>query len=363
MRRWEVPVSSSSSSKDRVGGPRSASIAGFAGRASTFGCERSSSLYSKASTGSSKSNEENNAIATFSTGPNNHSITATGTDDSESWIMDFGMSANVNDDLRRTIRAEIEDIDASIQQIQVGIQNEQRTAEQLAKDASHAHAEMASHQRGAAELMDSASMNEHIRLNLEKTLQDDLIQPLSEKFTNASTSKENVNHDRTANAPETGGGNRDDEIRSTTKKFLHSSYEQCKSLLEFDKDTTLVEAQAQCKVLREKIASIEQTIASENLYELLEQKEEEARSLEKDLQAEVARKETLEAAIKQSKMRCEEYDREIENKVCGDLYIPLLFVIDYTHLNYVSYTESKILWATTRKNMKRLRTICASKWS
>lgn len=243
--------------------------------------------------------------------------------DSDFWMTDFGTSVTVNDDITRSIRAEIEDIDTSIQQIQVGIQQEECTASQLAKDVSHAQSEMSSYRRSSVELMDSASMNEQIRLDLEKTLQVDLVQPLSEapsRDKDQDGGGDDDGNDPSNNNKENQLATDGDNGKSmnnniTTKKFIQHTKSRAESIFRSGQSTAIAKAKAECKVLEDEIASIEQRIQTENLPQLLEQKREETKARSQDLEAETSRKQTVQAAIQQCRTRCGGFAQDITDKV------------------------------------------------
>ena len=94
-------------------------------------------------------------------------------------LISWGSSVNVNEDLRRSIRSEIEALDADIDTIQGNIKNEDRISAQLAKDFAHSHAEMVQLRRSAADELDSAMMREQVRTRLKASLRSELMSPTS----------------------------------------------------------------------------------------------------------------------------------------------------------------------------------------
>jgi chromosome segregation ATPase len=85
----------------------------------------------------------------------------------------------VNEDLRRSIRSEIESLDADIDTLQGNIKNEDRISAQLAKDFAHSRVEMVQLRRSAADELDSAMMREQVRTRLKASLRSELMSPTS----------------------------------------------------------------------------------------------------------------------------------------------------------------------------------------
>ena len=94
---------------------------------------------------------------------------------------------NVCEDSRRAIRQEIDQIDNSIANLHGKVKSEERASSQVLKDLSHARAEMSNYRRGAADVLDNASMNDQLRARLMEALKSDLLNPLRKPSANSNT--------------------------------------------------------------------------------------------------------------------------------------------------------------------------------
>jgi hypothetical protein len=237
--------------------------------------------------------------------------------ETESWFTDYGGFSDLNEDVWRSINAEVKDMDSTIHQIQVAIKQEDSTANQLNKDNSHAESEMQSFKVCSNELVDSASMHDRIRVDLEKTLKVDLVEPLSEhhskNYTNGGGDDD-----------ETGNSNKENRI-TTIKKFLQQSYQEADPILRGGDNKTLAKSKADCSVLQQEIGSIGQRIHTENLHSLLDQKTKESTARSHDLAAEESRKQTIQEAIKQYRIRCGNFAQDIADQV-GLVHVSTIFI-------------------------------------
>lgn len=91
------------------------------------------------------------------------------------FFLDWGSSVNVNEDLRRTIRAEIEGIDSDIQKLQSNVKAEEKICNQLTKDFCYARNELMNLGRGATDDRDNSTMNEQIQMRLHDSLMTEIV--------------------------------------------------------------------------------------------------------------------------------------------------------------------------------------------
>ncbi len=98
---------------------------------------------------------------------------------SDPFFLDWGSSVNVNEDLRRTIRAEIEDIESDIQKLHSNVKAEEKVSNQLTKDFCHARNELMNLSRGATDDRDNSIMNEQIQMRLRESLTTEVVAVIS----------------------------------------------------------------------------------------------------------------------------------------------------------------------------------------
>ncbi len=96
-------------------------------------------------------------------------------EDADPFFLDWGSSVNVNEDLRRSIRNEINEIDYDISHLQSNVKAEEKTSHQLTKDFAHARAELMNLSRGATDDRDNSMMNEQIQLRLRDSLLTEVV--------------------------------------------------------------------------------------------------------------------------------------------------------------------------------------------
>lgn len=91
------------------------------------------------------------------------------------FLLDFGTSVNVNEDLRRVIRGEIQEIDESINGIVGETKKEETVGKQLRQDLEHSHAEMTSLSRCVQDQLENVHVHTTFLQGLATTLQTDLV--------------------------------------------------------------------------------------------------------------------------------------------------------------------------------------------
>jgi hypothetical protein len=91
-------------------------------------------------------------------------------------ILAFGTSVSVNDGLRRSIQAEVEDMDKSCSKIMNHVKSEEKIRDELRKSRALAVKESRSILEGATENVEVLNMDKHILLGLENTLLTEISQ-------------------------------------------------------------------------------------------------------------------------------------------------------------------------------------------
>jgi hypothetical protein len=89
--------------------------------------------------------------------------------------LDFGASVDIQDEMRRTIRAECDEIDKAASITQTAVKNEERTLHQLSKDYGCAKNEMASLRRDGGDILDEETMTDDIRRGFKEQFENELV--------------------------------------------------------------------------------------------------------------------------------------------------------------------------------------------
>ena len=84
-------------------------------------------------------------------------------------ILAFGTSVSVNDDLRRSIQSDLEEIDSNVSKIKDEITSEQKIGEELRKTRFHAVKEARSQHQVATENLEVLTMHQEILRRLQNT--------------------------------------------------------------------------------------------------------------------------------------------------------------------------------------------------
>lgn len=231
-------------------------------------------------------------------------------------LISWGSSVNVNEDLRRSIRAEIDTVDASIDTLQSHIKNEDRTSAHLAKDFAHARAEMVELRRSAADELDSATMKDQVRQRLKSSLRE-LMSP-----TSVVSSSDNA-MDTTNDAE---GQVTDDTAKSkppaTTRAYLKERAAELKELatsIAKDKEE-MMEFQAKKDEYECQTQAIHARIVAGKLEEELAAAKKETALRREERDNEERRKRNLKEAVQQKRAECAHYAQQIGDQVCIVVY-------------------------------------------
>jgi hypothetical protein len=233
------------------------------------------------------------------------------------FILDFGTSVNVNEDLRRSIRAETNELDESIVTATASNKQEETVERQLDQDLSHALTEMRNLSRGASDQLESANVHASFLSGLENTLHVDLVQSTGVR---SGTGTKVVVEQKTENLPPTSASN---SKHATNKDVLREKSEKLKRLTVTMKKTSeevdsLFRAQ---KSLVGKTNAIQKAIESESLPSVIEKKRREVELLAVDVQKETQRKQILKATTQKSRAQCGAYAQDVADKVRSTDYL------------------------------------------
>jgi len=89
-------------------------------------------------------------------------------------LLFFGTSVDLNDDLRRTIRTEIDQIEQSTSIVSSQAKSEERSFGQLSKDLTRARNEMMEFQRGGSDYREEAMMNDEVLERLREEFKGEM---------------------------------------------------------------------------------------------------------------------------------------------------------------------------------------------
>jgi hypothetical protein len=211
------------------------------------------------------------------------------------FILDFGTSVNVNEDLRRTLRMEIQLLDNSIGQRKAILQEEASTEAQFQKDLRHAHSEMLNLSRGASDQLENARVHASFLMSLERQLNTEIVECITgEKCSVVGAAEEAVQpgrpsgdahdhyHSVTPNPYEMSESSRRSESQSdpvfTYAELLNNKENRVADLIETLKNEKkeLEAAHEQACTLKTKQSQLEQVIRVQGLEGALKKAQEEA---------------------------------------------------------------------------------------
>jgi hypothetical protein len=226
---------------------------------------------------------------------------------SDPFLLDFGTSVNVNEDLRRSIRAEIQELEDNVVALKGSAKSEERTQAHLKQDLVHAHTEMSNLSRGAADQLDNAGVHSSIVQRLEESLNVELVQSTGVR---SSSSEGVVDRNGTGASPAAGAPCKNsDIIKETTEtmKTIGSSIREASESVD--------RAVANKKVLEDATQSIYNVVAAEKLPTVLETATGEMETRKKDTETKEQRQRAMKAAIQQTRTRCGTHAQKVADNV------------------------------------------------
>jgi chromosome segregation ATPase len=232
-------------------------------------------------------------------------------------IFQFGSSATVHDDLRRTLTGEADAINKSNIKINEDIGVETKVRNQVLKDRSHGHNEMVRLRRSSSEFMQRLGMSEQLQQGISKTLVKEVTTMLIEqddienRANGGCNSNSNNNNENQESIPPVA---RPKSIQSLKEAFQASSDETDHFL------TAIAEGQ---NVLNE--VSMELSNVEENKREVqsefdplnadLVKAQSVTNSYQQSLEAETQRHLSLKATLSSLETEKEQLAKEIEEMV------------------------------------------------
>lgn len=232
------------------------------------------------------------------------------------FLLDFGTSVNVTEDLRREIRTEIQEIDKKIQTGLNENKQEQRLAGQLQQDLSHAQCEMRNLSRGAADRLDDAGVHASFLNGLETSLHTDLVTstgPLPGCRSPVSV----LSAGDARSMPPTSGTSKKATKKKTNKQVLGEKREIVKKLVQsFQEQSKIGETRRREKeTLLQQKQQIEDTIRTGGLESILEQSKQKNEHSQVDVKNESHRQQHLKEKMQSVRGKCGEHGQKLADKV------------------------------------------------
>lgn len=223
---------------------------------------------------------------------------------SDPMILSWGAGVNICEDLRRSIRTEIDDsIDPSIMNLHGNVKNEDRTSTQLAKDLSHARAEMLELRRSADDELDGAKMKDQVRTRLKATLKAELMTPMIDVNSSPDTSEESDNMD----------GSLPSTISAYLKQRASELKERAsKAVVERE---SLVQIRATRDALEGETQSVLGRIESDRLLDQVAAEKKEVALHSEEFENETRRKRSTKGAVQQKRAECGQHAQQIADRV------------------------------------------------
>jgi hypothetical protein len=262
----------------------------------------------------------------------------------DSMLFSWGSSVNVCEDSRRNIRQELDRMENDIVNLIGKAKSEDRVSAQVNKDFSHARTEMSNYRRGAADVLDSARMNDQVRARLMESLKADLLNPLRKHSTNSPT------HD--SYAKEDGVENAANHLPSSVMAFVEQRDSDLMELVQsgMNRKREVHEIMTKKNALLEAMAVIRNAIEQDDLVDgiAISVKTLSDRAIE--LENEQRRMRTTKMAVHEARTKCGSYAQDIADRVSlEEIGMGSLAQIKYSQ-NCLPLFQTKILTASKAQN-------------
>jgi hypothetical protein len=278
----------------------------------------------------------------------------------DSGILSFGTSASANDERRRSINSDVDEIDKSCSKILDFTKLEKNIGEQGMKDRSHGYNENSALFRGASEMLASLIMSDQVRLGLEETLKGKLACKLNPQDSGG------ISFDNENNGVQQG---RDNESSPPTEyQSIHSIQNnnrvnsiECDELsVSFKQGArVLVASLAKKRAVEEKVAASLAQIKAARTSDRLVKEKENNKVYQNTLNTAIQRKNFVKANLEAAQARNKQL--EIEERGAVSFYCCCLSLIDCLFISsqqdliiraFYFYQYSLLLWNPRRKLMR-----------
>lgn len=242
--------------------------------------------------------------------------------------LDFGASVDIQDEMRRTIRAECDEIDKAASITQTAVKNEERTLHQLSKDYGCAKNEMASLRRDGGDILDEETMTDDIRREFKAQFETELLPHVT------VASNNDVDDDAALISEDECGGNDNNDHHQqqqqsygTKRVYSHGKF-LARKLAEVKSKKASMVAKAQeikngfknIKAVDDDTASILQTIETRALDAVKVQGERNIAQLQREVEVEKQRNRGVKEAIQAARANSGENAQIITEKVRVEYY-------------------------------------------
>lgn len=252
-------------------------------------------------------NSSSASRATFSR-PRTPPVATDGSNDTpvDPFLLDFGTSVNVNEDLRRVIRGEIQEIDESINVIGNETKKEETLGKQLRKDLEHSYAEMGNLCHGVNDQLENIHVQSTLLAGLNATMHANLVVP-SNAHSTRSVAVVSPQHDDLRSVGDMSATPNDSPAEGTSYKGLILDWNKklkkvTSSMKEISSDIDDLFASQRETI--EATKSIEQRLEVESLDLVLDERIREGNRLEEDLQLAKKKLEAVKMATRKSRTDC-----------------------------------------------------------
>lgn len=220
-------------------------------------------------------------------------------------FMDFGSSVDIQDEMRRTIRAECDELDKTNSIIASNVKSEERTLHQLTKDYQCAKNEMASLRRDGGDILDEETMTDDIRRGFKEQFESEVLPHVT-----ASHNED----DAAIISDDEGGNNNNDESSPTQQdssspssggriyshgKFLARKHAELnnKKIAMTAKSQEIKMGMKNIKTIDDETMKIHQSIESRGLEAVMKQGERTIAQLQREVEVENQRNRGVKEAI------------------------------------------------------------------
>lgn len=247
------------------------------------------------------------------------------------FLLDFGTSVNVNEDLRREIRAEILDLDEKMASTRNDLKKEETVEATLNSTSSSCHREMFDYSRKVSEQLDTTSVFFNIANDHQKTLRDEFAVYTPPHPVTPGTSNLNppyVTDDESTANPVLSN---QDVLRGLSDRFEKTTSSMKAEEREIDR---VVEEK---KAVKAKTTMTLERMENDDLPAQLDTKRQEDKLVQAEIDKENTRKKATNAATQKSRVKSGEYAQIVADKASQSRkssFLLLVLIVSLSHSLY-----------------------------
>lgn len=261
------------------------------------------------------------------------SAAAGATDESFYGTLDLGHATQINDDLVRAIRDEIDTIDGTLRATIESVRNEEKSLITLTRECHHARDEMAKHRRDAAEALDSENMTDELRTEFRAQFAAEVAPHVAIVNPSSSDATEVVTDD---DDDESGLVVPTTNVSRTRPFCSHMTFIERKRTEAKNKAMSIHSIQQEIKSTRIQIKSVddetkqtEQDVIDRKLDRVKMDGERNVEAKRRECEAESQRSRGMTEALQISRANSGKYAQQIADKVGRGGEVPLSSSIAY----------------------------------